>query len=501
VLSIKNINDLWTQKDQKAQRKGKTNSNKSFVRLSSFALLASGLFCFPASGKPVKAQKADFFADSVGVNVHLFFANTVYHQKYSSIIQPKLKELGIRHIRDNGVGDIHGYHSRLRELRRLGLRTTLISGYPGISPIQYHQIVKNLGNVVQAVEGPNEYNVYLNNPNWPSILRSYVQELHPLIKNDPATRHLPIIAPSLASWNEKDYKSVGDLSAYVDFGNMHSYYGGLHPTVYCGWCSTPKSYLDTYMDRARILSGSKQIMVTETGQHNAMNTTLNYILPASEDTAWKYISRQLLLNFNKGVKRSFLYELIDLFDNPQKDNVEYNYGLLRNDGSEKPAFIAVRDLVQFLKDTKTSFAPRTIDYELVGDTQDVHQTLLQKSNGNLYLILWKDVLSYDYSNKRSIDVPPAKAYLQLNTPISQANVYSLSPSIKKVSEYFGTQSLAVEIPDHPLIIELVPSAAKIKHKKHFPKLRLPSRRTQSLKQSRKKLKLQRNRQTRNHNFQ
>ena len=46
---------------------------------------------------------ADIVADAVGVNVHLDYAGTVYDTGYSTIVRPRLNELGTRHIR-SGAG-------------------------------------------------------------------------------------------------------------------------------------------------------------------------------------------------------------------------------------------------------------------------------------------------------------------------------------------------------------------------------------------------------------
>ncbi|HEX8539002.1 MAG TPA: hypothetical protein VF664_16145, partial [Cystobacter sp.] len=47
----------------------------------------------------VTARSADAFVDSVGVNIHLHYTDKVYAQAYSTIIKPRLQELGIRHVR------------------------------------------------------------------------------------------------------------------------------------------------------------------------------------------------------------------------------------------------------------------------------------------------------------------------------------------------------------------------------------------------------------------
>jgi hypothetical protein len=458
--STESLQNVKSRKDNKSLKRS------SSLALKSLAILLNLSICTSAYAKTEQAKKSDSFVDSIGVNVHLFYTNTAY-KNFSSIIKPKLQELGIRHIRDNGISD-PTYYSRLRELRQIGIKTTLVSGYPGVSPIQFQKIVKDLGNVVEAVEGPNEYDYFQgveqNNPNWHLNLQKYVKELYPLIKNDPATKNVPVIGPSLLWWN--NYKTVGDLSSYLDFGNSHVYYGGLHPLFQCSWCSPPQSYLDIFLSKAKYISGNKPIIVTETGQQNAMNSNESYNLPVPEEVSGKYLPRQLLLQFNKNVRQTFLYELIDLLTDPQKSSLNNNYGLLRNDGSHKPAFIAIRDIIKLLQDQKTSFVPRSLNYELKGDVSNLQYTLLQKSNGKFYLILWNEVSSYDYSAKKTIDRPNQVVNLVLSTPISQVVTYSLNPSLKKISESYN-KTVSLEVSDYPLIVELTPGANVQYKKKHL----------------------------------
>ncbi len=52
-----------------------------------------------ASAAPVPAKSADAFVDSIGVNTHLDYTESPY-ARFNDLIKPKLKELGVRHIRD-----------------------------------------------------------------------------------------------------------------------------------------------------------------------------------------------------------------------------------------------------------------------------------------------------------------------------------------------------------------------------------------------------------------
>ena len=74
-------------------------------------------------------------------------------------------------------------------------------------------------------------------------------------------------------------------------------------------------------------------MATETGYHTLARPGRAGV---SEAAAAIYIPRLLLNNFAAGVKRTFLYELLDEGMSPH-DN-EQHWGLVRYDGAPKPAY-------------------------------------------------------------------------------------------------------------------------------------------------------------------
>ena len=83
------------------------------------------------SVSPAATRAADTFVDSVGVNTHLHYTDTVYN-RFREIIKPKLLALGVRHIRDGAytypaVSGSSFYYARLRELAAAGVRFNLIT--------------------------------------------------------------------------------------------------------------------------------------------------------------------------------------------------------------------------------------------------------------------------------------------------------------------------------------------------------------------------------------
>lgn len=396
-----------------------------------------------------KARSAYSFVDSIGINTHLYYNDTNYYQKYQEIVKPKLLELGVRHIRDGGVRNLNGYLDRLQELKSNGISTTLIFDPRGGTPQQGLALVKELGNVVEAVEGPNEYELS-GDSNWVQTLRQYMEQLYQLVKSDTQTSALPVLGPSLTS--EEAYFAVGNISNFVDYGVLHNYFSGHHPGN-IGWGANGYGSIPYGISLSHKYAPGKPVITTETGYHNAINTQEGH-LAVPENIAQKYIPRMFLEQFNQGIKQTFGYELMDLHHNPKRDISGLEFGLLRNNGEVKPSFVSLKALIQLLKDPGGSkFSPGTLNYSLIGNTSNLHHLLLQKSNGKFYLVLWQETSGFDLNTKKAIEVPNQKVQLILAQTFAQAKIYSLENYTKPKKQLTNPKQILLDVPDQPLIIE------------------------------------------------
>lgn len=173
--------------------------------------------------------------------------------------------------------------------------------------------------------------------------------------------------------------------------------------------------------------GDKPVMATETGYRNSHPDPSRNKDPGgiSESQAAIYIPRMALFNFNEGITRTFFYEFIDLKPDPNFTDPEHHFGLLRNDGSAKPAFLALKNLLDILTD-RTAFnrlcsAPGSLTYSLPNTTalgNRVYQTLMQKCNGHFYLALWL--------------VP--KLFIQTTSPYTNHYVLPVMPQTLQLSK-------------------------------------------------------------------
>jgi hypothetical protein len=310
--------------------------------------------------------------------------------------------------------------------------------------------VKELGNVVEAVEGPNEYDLS-GNSNWVQTLRQYMEQLHKLIKSDVLTSALPVLGASLTS--EEAYVAVGNMSNFVDYGVIHNYFSGRHPGT-AGWAGNGYGSIAYGMAQSQKYAPGKPVITTETGYHNAVNTLEGH-LAVPESVAQKYIPRMFLEQFNSGIKRTFGYELMDLQNNPKRDISGLEFGLLRNNGEAKPSFNSLCALIQLLKDPQGSkFSPGTLNYSLPNTTSYLHHTLLQKSNGRFYLVLWQETTGFDTTNKVVLEIPTQKVEVVLAQPFAQAKIYSLNNYLQPLKQFTNPQKITLEVPDQPLIVEL-----------------------------------------------
>jgi hypothetical protein len=205
------------------------------------------------------------------------------------------------------------------------------------------------------------------------------------------------------------------------------------------------------------LRGTKPLWATETGYFNRSSTD-NRLVP--ESVSAKYIPRLFGEYFNRGIPRTYLYELAD--QGPSTTAREENFGLLRFDLSEKPAFTAMKNLIDLLEEPgQSDFPAGTLSYTLTASTS-VHQTLLQKSSGTYYLMLWNEVLGYDSVGKIDLNVADVAATLALPGTFD-VRVYEPNASPGALATHSSISSLNLAIPDQMMVLELtaVPEPASL----------------------------------------
>lgn len=422
------------------------------VRIPSLTLaaLASLLIAAPVAAAD-QARPADAFVDSVGVNVHLTYGDTAYGN--FALVRSRLKELGVRHIRDGLCGSCGWQLDSLDALAADGIHSDLIIGWvnnrTGTLAANLAAVRSRLLGSVDMLEAPNEWDNFSGwSSTWAPELRAYQAGFWNAVHADPVLRSIPIAGPSLVGWDSR--AKLGDLSSQLDYGNLHSYPGG----------KPPEGNLDYELNLARTVSGSKPVVATETGYHNALASNTGHP-PVSEAASAVYLPRLFLEYFRRGIVRTYSYELVDERPGQSQSNQEASFGLVRSDFSRKPAYDALRNLLGILADPGAG-QPAPADVPLTVSTKatDLRRLVLRKRDGRIDVVLWRTASVWDTATKRAIAVDAAPVTVGF-PGVAAGRVQRFAP----VDSATGTDVAAnggaytVAVGAAPVVLELTPAGA------------------------------------------
>ena len=415
------------------------------------------------TGAAVPAVWSDKFVSSVGIATHFNYWDLLpYGNNVNSTIAA-IKNGGFRFIRDGlsvdtDAGSNNRYWGVMKQLTTSGVKLVLVTqpAYLGnnkwvTAPYANQSNVDTAVNRVGAsgilaFEGPNE--VDNNNGGWGGIpayganTRAYMSAMYKRVKQ---------VAPSvtvigLTTTSSYGSSFIGDISGSMDAGTLHPYPGGVLPM---------SSLVSTENSSSVLNAAHKPWWVTETGYYTAPNATTGVYQPGiSEAAQGKYVPRLYLDYFNAGIVHTSVYEIID--EHVSQADAEANYGLLRNDGSPKPSYTAMKNMLTLLADPGAAFTPSSsLSYTLAGATPTIRQSLFQKRDGRFYLVLWNDVLVYNTGSKSDVANATVPVTVQLAVqprsitryqPLLNATGFTIAPS----------KIVAVAVADNPIILEITP---------------------------------------------
>jgi len=441
------------------------NQTRRWIRV----FLLSAAACAGTAGaqtttapKPTPTFKAWEFLDSVGVNTHLTYTTSFYMDRFD-VLKQRLAAARIKHIRDGAIDNLGGFwtrdqYQRFAELGNAGIRVTFI--FRQSVPKEFVQgFPARVAPAFGSYESPNE----LNNKkmeNWVEVLRTWVPTLRQYVLSNPTTAGYAVIGPSLVDLGAEPFTALGSLEAYIDYGNVHHYVPGYHPGN-TGYGRRALPPCDAYrygqiqygLCLATKVSGTKPIICTETGY--GTNPAINHqVTPAIQA---KYIARLLLLQLKLGVKRTFIYQLADY----GKDSFQ-DYGLLTADGTEKPSFVQLRELMNELNDVPTTNAPTPLSLSLAGSVSGVESVMFQKSDGSYRLILWLEKSGYDPNANAGagapVVVPPQSITLTLPSTHQVRRILTFRATGVAVAQYISTVTspMPLSITDNLTIVDLAP---------------------------------------------
>jgi hypothetical protein len=393
-----------------------------------------------ASAAGQSSSMADAFVETISVQTHLGY-NNVYQSGWGGIVRPRLLDLGVRHIRER-MGTNSTVNSRFKDLASNGIKLTA-----GCWPVNGNYTnasncisqANALGpSVIDALDGWNEVDGRAGT-NWPTAWVQWQTALWKAYKGNGTWSSKPLYANSLAHVVSTD--KLGNRSAILDYGNMHSYPAAQMPSVVSS----------TWIPKWNQVAAPKGLVATETGYHSCPSCTNGN--GVSLQAQAKYMGRLLFEYYNRGVKRTNMYELID--QGVSSTDREQNWGLIKNNGTIKPAFTMVKNIIALLKDPGPGFTPRAFSYALSGALSTTHSTLLQKRDGRSYLVLWQEVRSWDLSRKADVSTPNDLMVLTLGTAARSIKVYRPGQGTNAIQTGSG-KTINLSVPDEVIVVEVTP---------------------------------------------
>jgi hypothetical protein len=386
-----------------------------------------------------EATSARAFTDSVCVQTHLHYSRTPYYRRWR-VVRDALVNSGVRHVRDGQLDSkVWSYatvSARWKQWADRGVRATL-GPYPGNIARKVALAARNPA--VEAIEGPNELDQ--TGGSWRTRLLRVQRAIWDATRAQPNLIDRPVLVGSLA-FSDRWSRVTADLRPYFTHGNLHLYPGG----------RTPSSNLSAQLAESAGAFGAAPVRVTETGYHNAVNApSRERHLPTSERASGIYVPQLYLEYFRRGIRRTCAYELLDVGRDPQKDDPESNFGMLRHDLTPKPAFTRLRRLMSLLADPFPTAMPARLDYAVSGP-ETLRHLLLQKGDGSFWLALWNDVSVWDPVARADRYPPGAPASISLGGQRAWS-LYDIRKGTAPVRTGTGS-TLSLEVPAIPLLVAI-----------------------------------------------
>jgi hypothetical protein len=395
-----------------------------------------------------QAAQSDSFVDSIGVQTHVSYTNTAYGN-WTQVLAG-LESLGVRHIRD-GLPVSSTYLSNFQQMAAAGIRCTCGFTLPNsLTAAQIGSFVQQTQNA-EALEAPNECDGGTNCGGGGLTGVANVVAFLPLLDAASNSTKLPVVGPSFQM--QLGYASAPNIAPLINFNNLHVYFDGRNPGS-TGWGEgDPEGNFygsfAWWIDQGNLDAPGTPDMITETGYMAYPTATQAGTIPESVEAS--YIPRTALLSFIKGIKRTFIYELVD-------EASTTGYGLLANDFSEKPAFTALKSLIATLQDPGASFNPGSLNYSVTGNTNTMQNLLLQKRDGSYWLVLWLEQSSYDATNNAPTPVTPQNVTLSIGAGYEFGNLIQFDTTGNAASNALSTSGYTapLTISDQISIVQILP---------------------------------------------
>jgi hypothetical protein len=420
----------------------------------------------PSGATPTKAND---FLNTLGAATHRTQGADSLSQ-----IESALTYSGIRNIRDDGTNNSSLWSDFCSIHAATGADVTLlpVRDYP-INTGEYDALTA-CGAVTQ-VEGPNEPNNFpftWNGENCGGLNQSWLgcadfqRALYSAVRSDPkltGVKVLDMTEPGAETDNQgvqflKIPSGAGALqpdgTVYADVANLHNYVVGNgaaaslsdnqawnaeDPVGASGWDGPAGEYLGSTWNRhfgALPATDGPALPkeTTETGWETGTGSG-----EITQDEQGKLLVNLYLSAAARGWLRTYIYQLMD--------DGQGTWGIFIENGSSASPKLAgnyIHNLTMILSDNSSSFTPTPLAYSVKGETNTIHDLLLQKSGGAYELAVWGD---------RPVSGENTVVTVSLPMSYPTVNVYDVTAGANPAQTFSDVSSVPLTITDHALIVE------------------------------------------------
>jgi hypothetical protein len=378
-----------------------------------------------AATGPQQAVATSTFIDSIGVNTHIDFIWLAAYANLKTTIDA-LAYLGVRHLRDDPLNpaDVgpNGWWQRVANATRVKFDAFMAEG--GVAQMRGDlaraQQLAGQG-LLDFIEGGNEEDDPYAQQHGNSLEQAAAFQRE--VYRAGRALGLPVINMSFGQgWTAANdwrgnYDKVGDLSAYADYANAHTYPDG-----------APLSKIRLLNRNARLAAPHRPVIMTEFGYDTRTTDPV---------AAARHTVAGLLDSYKEGDVKTYVYALFD--DDSGK------FGMMNADGTSKPAGTAVHNLIALLRDHGAEVArPGTLDIAL-GGAQPGDDSLLMQGDGVFWLALWNETAG---THTVTLSLHNGAGF----------SVFDPVTGTGAIQTAGDANSLAVRLGNNPLLIQITPEA-------------------------------------------
>lgn len=339
-------------------------------------------------------ETAESFADSIGVVVHLVYADSSYANWPK--VDEALRFIGVRRLREIAPLPTNARVENVRAAAAAGYTFTFLA----LGSVPLDQTMKALSvferkypGSVAAVEGPNEVNNFgfsYKGMSGDKAAQAFQSDLYQQVKHSSQLKNVPVY--NLTSWP--------DLAGQADYGNFHSY-------AHAGAQAQPTLLGD--LARQQAVMPGRPMVLTEAGYHNTIAAGLWE--GVDEATAGPMVLNLLFDSWAAGVSQTILYQLLDGYPDPSGKDMERHFGLFDVNYRPKPAAVGLRNLLRTLR--KTGAKGEQLGPGAVLDgVEDLATLQLSRADGARIVIVYRRARIWDPYGHGPVKLDPVQVTLR-----------------------------------------------------------------------------------------